>query len=303
MYYHVEDLFFKIGRVANMYIQRARKRTRKSKFGFVRFFTSAEATKAIQELDGILVNGAAMHLSYARFPLFQDKANCNVVGGNQSGKSFKQIWVHKKKKGVAVPLDSVVRVASREDGKNRVERTLIASSPEDFVSAEQSLDIETKDRLRYDVAKVLIRSSMPSFKEKFIGAIVDEEKVSIAVEANLCFVSSSPVVKLSEAGFSSPPLSASQETFSSGADPRSSQGVQLNPKKRISTYPPVWPSRSPPPATGPPPRHATTAARLSISISHENEKVTHSLLVLCVGNLHSCTQGVKRNGFTVTDVF
>lgn len=29
------------------------------------------------------------------------------------------------------------------------------------------------------------------------------------------FVSSSPVVKLSEAGFSSPPLSASQETFSS----------------------------------------------------------------------------------------
>lgn len=137
MYYHVEDLFFKIGRVANMYIQRARKRTRKSKFGFVRFFTSAEATKAIQELDGILVNGAAMHLSYARFPLFQDKANCNVVGGNQSGKSFKQIWVHKKKKGVAVPLDSVVRVASREDGKNRVERTLIASSSEDFVSAEQ----------------------------------------------------------------------------------------------------------------------------------------------------------------------
>ncbi|XP_057444408.1 polyadenylate-binding protein RBP47-like [Lotus japonicus] len=56
----IKETFSKIGRTAGVFVQRGKKMHRRSKFGFVRFMTKADAQKAIQSLNGTMPKNASL---------------------------------------------------------------------------------------------------------------------------------------------------------------------------------------------------------------------------------------------------
>src|ERR1044072_9826056 len=65
-YHRVRNLFAEHGKLRNVFVQRVRKLGRKFRFGFVRFFSRKDASKAISALNGTKFGGAVLRIWWAR---------------------------------------------------------------------------------------------------------------------------------------------------------------------------------------------------------------------------------------------
>lgn len=66
-YQQIKTTFSKFGKILGVFVQKFRKKQRRSKFGFVRFNHEGDAMAAWRHMNGKLMNGVPMKISKAKY--------------------------------------------------------------------------------------------------------------------------------------------------------------------------------------------------------------------------------------------